>query len=477
MNQAQAPSSAPILYWVRRDLRLDDHEGLSAAQATGRPVVVVFIRDDRVEALGAAPKWRLGLGVAQFARALAAIGSRLILRSGPALEQLREMVAQTGACAVWWSRAYDPDTIARDREIKSALTAQGVEARSFAGQILFEPWRVQTKTGGYYRVYTPFWKALRGREVPAPLPAVVNLPAPAGWPVSETISAWNMGRAMHRRGRDVVGQHLRVGEVAAQARLAQFMDGPVSDYHHRRDRMDVCGTSKLSENLAYGEISIRRCWHAGLWARAQSKAGAEVFLKELIWREFACHLAYHTPHILTRNWRSDWDDFAWNREITAQVVAWQRGRTGVQLVDAAMREMYITGTMHNRGRMIVASYLSKHLMSDWRIGQAWFAQSLVDWDVAANAMGWQWSAGCGPDAAPFFRIFNPDTQAQKFDPVGHYRRRFLAEPFDTPAAQARSYFEAVPMSWGLKADQPYPQPVVALDVGRKRALAAYSARK
>jgi deoxyribodipyrimidine photo-lyase len=242
--------------------------------------------------------------------------------------------------------------------------------------------------------------------------------------------------------------------------------------------LDKDGTSGLSENLTHGEISARVCWHAGLRAMAEGKAGAETFLKEVIWRDFAYHLIYHTPHITSRSWRPEWDGFAWNTDAThPDVQAWMRGRTGLQAIDAAMREMYVTGRMHNRARMLVASYLTKHLLTHWKIGMDWFAECLVDWDPASNAMGWQWSAGSGPDATPYFRVFNPETQAEKFDPLGRYRRAWLAEISSQPPASALSFYEAIPRHWGLSPQDGYPaQPVVDAATGRRRALDAYENR-
>ena len=469
-------NKTPILFWFRRDLRLSDHEGLSAAAATGRPVIPVFIHDEVVETHGAAPKWRLGLGVAHFSKTLEGIGSGLILRRGRALDVLRDLVRETGAGAVWWSRAYDPAAIARDTEVKSGLTGDGIDAQSFKGHVLFEPWTVETKTGGFYKVYTPMWKNVRGRDLAADIPAVSTLRAPDNWPATDVIGDWNMAAAM-RRGEGIVAKHVVVGEAAAQTRLSVFVEDNIARYKDARDQMDKRGTSMLSENLTYGEISPRQCWHAGWRALHDGKSGAEIFLKELVWREFAYHLAYHTPRIIDQNWREEWDAFPWQTdEHSAEVTAWKQGRTGVQLVDAAMREMYVTGYMHNRGRMIVASYLTKHLMTHWKIGQAWFDDCLIDWDPASNAMGWQWSAGCGPDATPYFRVFNPATQAEKFDPARSYRARYVAELFSDHGPEAKDYFVAIPKSWGLSPDDDYPMPVVALADGRQRALDAYKGR-
>ncbi|WP_299736987.1 deoxyribodipyrimidine photo-lyase [uncultured Roseobacter sp.] len=466
-------SSSPILVWFRRDLRLSDHPALNAACATGRPVIPVFIHDDTVAALGAAPKWRLGLGLEAFDQSLRAKGSRLILRRGDALEHLQNLMRETGASAVYWSRLYDPAAVSRDTGVKSALKEQGADARSFGGHLMFEPWTVETKTGGFYKVYTPFWNMVKTREVEPPLPAPATLPAPSNWPESDTLSDWQMGRAMDR-GAEIVRPHLRLGEQAAQTRLATFVDRIVDGYDTTRDLPGVDGTSGLSQNLSLGEISPHQCWHAGQRARQEGKKGAETFLKELVWREFAYHLMHHTPHLLTGNWKEAWDAFPWHRDPNAPaVMAWKQGRTGIQFVDAAMREMYVTGTMHNRGRMIVASYLTKHLLTHWQIGMDWFEDCLVDWDPASNAMGWQWSAGSGPDATPYFRVFNPVTQLDKFDKNRDYVSRWIAEGRSHPSAQALSYFDAIPLSWKMTPKDAFPAPVVAADKGRKVALNAY----
>jgi deoxyribodipyrimidine photo-lyase len=467
-------TAAPLILWVRRDLRLDDNPMVAEAARSGRPLVPVFILDPETEALGAAPKWRLGLGVQAFARALQDRGLRLLLRRGPALEVLRALVAETGAAGVWWGRQYDPAAVARDTAVKSALKAAGTEARSFAGHLLHEPWSVETGQGGFYRVYTPFWKAVRGRDIPAPEAAPGQMRGPDHWPASDDLEQWRMGAAMNR-GAEVVRAHLHLGEAAALARLDSFLDARIARYADARDLPAVDGTSGLSENLAWGEIGPRRIWHAGWRRMEEGAAGAETFLKELVWREFAYHLMHHTPQITQRNWKPEWDSFPWQGD-SDRAEAWRRGMTGEPFVDAGMRELYVTGRMHNRARMIVASYLTKHLMTHWKIGLDWFADCLVDWDPAANAMGWQWAAGSGPDAAPFFRIFNPATQVEKFDPRGEYRRRFIAQMSRQPAPQALAFFDAVPRSWKLSARQPYPPPLVDLAEGRARALAAYAER-
>ncbi|MEP3439905.1 MAG: deoxyribodipyrimidine photo-lyase [Sulfitobacter sp.] len=467
---------SPVLLWLRRDLRLSDHPALTAAVESGRSVIPVFILDPQCEALGAAPKFRLGLGLEHFGKTLEQRGSRLILRRGDALTELRKLVEETGAEAVFWTRQYDPDAIKRDTAAKEALREQGLEARSFGGHLMFEPWTVETKTGGYYKVYTPFWRAVKTRDVEAPLAAPSTLNPPESWPVSNALEDWRMAAAM-RRGADVLRPYVQLGEEAAQNRLAVFLGEKVDKYNTTRDLPGVDGTSCLSENLGLGEISPHQCWHAGQRALHEGKGDAEVFLKELVWREFAYHLMHHTPRILTENWREEWQGFDWNEdERRAEVKAWKQGRTGIPFVDAAMREMYVTGRMHNRGRMIVASYLTKHLLCHWRIGQKWFEDCLIDWDPAANAMGWQWSAGSGPDATPYFRVFNPVTQLDKFDKNRDYTGRWIAEGMQDPSDTALSYFDAIPQSWPMAADDPYPDPVVDVADGRKRALHAYENR-
>lgn len=468
----------PVILWFRRDLRLDDNPMIAAAAETGAPICPVFICDDSVEGLGAAARWRLGEGVAHFAQTLAARGLKLVLRRGPAAEVLRDLVAQTGAGAVFWGRLYDPQARARDEAIKRDLRAAGLEAQSFPGHLLVEPWQVQTGAGGHFKVYTPFWRAVSARDWPAPADPPRSLRPMAVWPASEALESWQLGRAM-QRGAPVVARFAQIGEAAAMARLERFLAGPIVDYRSARDFVAQDGTSGLSENLTYGEIGPRRIWERAqaLMQATPGHSGAEHFAKELVWREFAYHLLFHTPHIATRSWRPEWDAFPWQGD-SPDAEAWRRGMTGEPFVDAGMRQLYVTGTLHNRARMIVASYLTKHLMTHWKIGLDWFADCLIDWDPAANAMGWQWAAGSGPDAAPYFRVFNPQTQAEKFDPKGLYRRRYIGElSHPRPAPQeAQLFFQAVPAGWKLDPARPYPAPIVTLAQGRERALAAYAAR-
>lgn len=472
----QANERPPIVLWFRKDFRLSDHPALAEATRQGRPIIPVCILDEVVERYGAAPKWRWGEAVAHFSGSLEALGSRLTLRRGRALDVLQQLVRETGAEDVWWTRAYDPDAIARDIDVKSTLTQSGLGVRSFPGHVLFEPWTVTTKAGGFFQVYSPMWRAVRGLDVPTPDPAPHNLMSPALWPLSDHLENWALEAAMDR-GAGVLAQFACVGEARALDRLTSFLDSRVDEYARNRDFPAMNATSRLSENLAWGEIGPRTVWHAGQRVLQEGRAGAEKFLKEVVWREFAYHLIYHTPHIAADNWRPEWDSFPWSEDEDTSVLRWKQGRTGIPLVDAAMRELYVTGTMHNRGRMIVGSFLTKHMLKHWRIGQRWFQECLIDWDPAANAMGWQWVAGSGPDATPYFRIFNPETQARKFDADRAYVADFMAELSPEPSPRALAYYQACPRSWARGPDDDYPAPVVDLAVGRTRALDAYAARK
>ncbi len=465
----------PIIVWFRRDFRLADHPALHAALALGHPVLPLVVLDPETLAMGPAALWRWGLAVEAFALRLQSMGSRLVLRRGPAPQVLAALLDETQAAGVLWSRSYDPNTTPRDALVKAMVKGRGLLAGSRPGFLLHEPAAVLTGAGGFYRVYTPFWNAVKGLPVAPPLPAPKALPAPDVWPVSDDLASWDLGAGM-RRGAAVVRPYQQVGEAAAMARLAAFIDIKADGYKLQRDFLAQDASSGLSENLTYGEISPRQIWHAGQRALHEGAAGAEHFLKELVWREFAWALMHHTPHIAHTNWRPEWEGFGW-RADNPDAEAWRRGQTGEPVVDAAMRQMFVTGTMHNRARMIVASYLTKHLLTDWRVGQAWFAQCLTDWDPAANAMGWQWVAGSGPDAAPYFRVFNPTTQAQNFDPDQSYRARYVAELSATPPKPALDFFAAAPISWRLDPKRPYPPPLISLPDGRARALAAYAQRK
>ena len=381
--------------------------------------------------LGAAPKWRLGLALKHFAQELTEKGSRLILRRGAALDVLRALVVETGARSVLWTRGLRarPDCSGHSGESGAegrwARGAKAIPVICCSNHGTWPP-RMAGSTRSIRQCGVPCATAKCLRLCPRP-PALLRQmsgPPATGWTIGRWAAPWIAAR-MWWPNTSMWAKRPRMGGWARFWRIASR--ATKSD----RDRLDMDACSGLSENLTYGEISPRTIWHAGWRALQDGQAQAEDFLKELVWREFAYHLIYHTPRLESENWRPDWDGFPWQGEGDA-VQAWRQGRTGIEVVDAAMRELYVTGRMHNRARMLVASFLTKHLLVDWRLGRDWFADCLVDWDPAANAMGWQWVAGSGPDAAPYFRIFNPDTQAQKFDPNAGYRKMWLAEASRTP---------------------------------------------
>lgn len=460
-------TKTPVILWLRRDLRLDDHPALAAACASARPVIPVFIRDAGFDRLGAATKWRFGLALEAFGRRLSDLGSQLILRSGPAAAVLDQVIQETGARQVFWSRSYDPAGLPEDIALKAGLKSAGIGAESFDGFLLVEPWRLQTKAGTGFRVFTPFWRALASQDIRRPLAPPTSLAAPEAFPRSEALEDWNLARGMDR-GALVVRPNVHVGETEAQLSLERFATERMAGYASGRDHPALLATSGLSENLTYGEISATRIWHRLRLAADLQSASAEPFLRQLAWRDFAWHLYWHAPDLPSKSWNPKWADFAWRQDPEA-LADWQRGQTGIDLVDAGMRELHVTGRMHNRVRMVVASYLTKHLLIDWREGARFFAEHLVDFDPAANAMGWQWVAGSGPDAAPYFRVFNPERQADKFDPKRAYIDRFLG---DTP--EAHSFYDAIPKSWKITAASP-SKPARLLSEGRERALRAYSA--
>ena len=465
-----------ILYWIRRDLRICDNPALSEAVNSGALVVPVFIYDEWFSELGAAPKFRLEKSLLFLQKQYEKLGSYLLIKKGPAGRILHDLIKETSATSVVWARDLEPKAIARDSEIKKDLKAHGISVKSFRGQVLFEPWTVSTKTGGFYKVYTPFWNSVRDREVERCLQSPKSVSSPTLRPNTLSVGDLNLGNKMSR-GRKILGQYVEAGELVAQTKLRKFLDGPVVNYSNDRNIPQINGTSLLSDHLAWGEISPNQCWNSTFPMVINGVQGSEIFLKELVWRDFAYHLIYHTPHIVSKNWRQEWDAFPWRTDPKHNdVLAWKQGRTGIPFVDAAMREMYVTGRMHNRGRMIVASFLTKHLMTHWRIGLDWFSECLIDWDPASNAMGWQWSAGSGPDATPYFRVFNPVTQLQKFDPEGIYKKRWIAELSDTPSATSLAYFEAIPKYWKFGKESAYPPAIMSPEEGRNRALEAYSSR-
>lgn len=466
------------IVWFRQDLRVLDNPALAAALERGTPVVPVYILDEAGEGrwpMGGASRWWLHHSLAALDAALRERGSRLVLARGESGAVLRELIKATGANAVFWNRRYEPTVIARDRELQAGL---GVEATDFNASLLFEPDAMRNKAGAPFQMFTPFWKHCLTLKVEEPLRLRAGgIPAPAKWPRSCTLdelglrptSGWDAGFAAV----------WTPGEAGARARLKQFTAGAMADYADRRDRPDVDGTSALSPHLHFGEIGPRQIW-AAVKASAKGSGmfppnrGAQVFLSEVGWREFAHHLVYHFRRTPEAPLRAEFAAFPWQTNA-AQLRAWQRGRTGYPIVDAGMRQLWATGWMHNRVRMIVASFLVKHLRISWREGADWFWDTLVDADLASNTLGWQWTAGCGADAAPYFRIFNPILQGQKFDPAGDYVRRWVPELAKLPTEFIHQPWEApmhVLAEAGVTLGRDYPQPIVDHGEARVAALAA-----
>jgi deoxyribodipyrimidine photo-lyase len=472
-------SAAPVIVWFRQDLRLADNPALSFAAGSGAPVVALYVLDDAGHgawAPGGASRWWLQGSLLSLAADLRSRGIALVLRRGAAQAALDAVIAETGAGSVLWNRCYEPALRQRDEAIKSALSARGIAARSFNAGLLFEPWTIATQSGQPYKVYTPFARACRAAEAPPlPVAAPERLRAPDVAIACDDLESWQLAP----RRPDWAGglrESWQPGEVGAQKRLARFLAEAVDGYKEERNRPDIEATSRLSPHLHFGEISPRQLWHA---AMAREGAGPQHFISELLWREFAHHLLFHFPTLPERNWKAEFDAFPW-RDGTEGLAAWQRGLTGYPIVDAGMRELWHTGWMHNRVRMIVASFLVKDLMLPWQLGEAWFWDTLVDADLANNAASWQWVAGCGADAAPYFRVFNPVLQGEKFDPAGDYVRRYVPELARMPAKWIHRPWEADAATLraaGVVLDGNYPQTIVDHGEARVRALAAFAKLK
>jgi deoxyribodipyrimidine photo-lyase len=471
---SESEADGPVLVWFRRDLRLADNPALSAAAAAGRSVIPVYVLDQTpaVRPIGAAGAWWLNASLCALAEDLNRLGSRLVLRRGPASATLTALVEEVGASAVFWNRLYDPGLMDEDRRLETALGERGVEVRTFKADLLLEPWELRTKTDGFYQVFTPFWRAAKAAiHAVETTPAPKVLPAPRVWPQTEGLASWGL----HPKHPDWSSGFnvFSPGEAGARAALDRFLDGPVEAYAEDRNRPDRSGVSRLSPHLHWGEIGPNRVW-SSLHAKGP-KRGGEVFLSELGWREFNHHLLFHRPDLPERNFKSGFDAFPW-RDDPRGLKAWRQGRTGYPMVDAGMRELWSTGYMHNRVRMIAASFLIKHLLIDWRAGERWFWDTLLDASPANNVLNWQWVAGSGADAAPFFRIFNPVTQGHKFDPDGAYVRRWVPELSALPAPLIHSPWMAdaeVLAGANIALGETYPHPIVDHDMARRRALQAY----
>jgi deoxyribodipyrimidine photo-lyase len=442
-------AETPSIVWLRDDLRVTDNPALSAAAKRGGPVVVVYVLDEvsaGVRPLGGASKWWLHHSLAALAESLKKLGGDLVLRRGDAASEISALVDETGAGAVFWNRRY---AAARelDADLKASLRGQGVDVHSFQANLLFEPWTISSAEGNPYRVFTPFWRACLNAGAPRdPIPAPGALQSSEvesdkldDWELLPTKPDWAGG----------LRDRWTPGEPSALATLERFADGDLAEYD-RRDEPGLDATSHLSPHLRFGEVSPFQVWHrmhGTLSTRAHKNRDG--YLRQLVWREFNWNILFYSPELATKNFHEEYDAFPWQKPKPAQLSAWQSGNTGIRLVDAGMRELWATGYMHNRVRLVAASFLVKNLLIDWRIGEQWFWDTLVDADEANNAGNWQWVAGSGADAAPYFRVFNPDLQASRFDPRGEYTSRWIPDD-------------------GLAT-----QPIVDLAETRRAALAAY----
>ncbi len=465
----------PLILWFRQDLRLSDHPALLAAVASGQPVLPLFILEegDATRPLGGAARWWLHHSLSSLKRDLAACGAQLALKRGKAASILDTVIAETNASGVIWSRCYEPEARQRDDAITASLRARQLKAEGFNGSLLFEPEQIKTKTGTPYQVFTPYWKACLQAAPPAAATAAPSRINGYSGASSLTLEEFDLLPT----SPDWAGglrENWQPGEAGAQHRLAEFLEKALGQYKKGRDFPAQPLTSRLSPHLHWGEISVRQIWHAATALAFSYPEDTAHFLRELGWREFSHHLLYHFPELPTRPLNRRFETFPW-REDAAALKRWQTGQTGVPIVDAGMRELWHTGWMHNRVRMIVGSYLVKDLLIHWQKGEAWFWDTLLDADLANNCCGWQWIAGCGADAAPYFRVFNPTLQGQKFDPQGDYVRRWCPELAPLPDKYIHQPWAAPPLllqEAGVKLGTTYPFPAIDHHEARSRALEA-----
>ena len=458
---------ALTLVWFRDDLRISDNPALAAAADRGDDIVACYVFDedtDGMRPLGGASKWWLHHSLVALEESLDDLGVPLVLRRGAAGDVIPALVQEASADAVVWNRRYGLAERTADAALKESLGHQGVDVTSYQANLMFEPWEVTSGAGEAYKVFTPFWRACLATRTPRrPLPAPTSLHGPrlesddlGEWGLLPTKPDWAQGL------RDT----WTPGENGAHRRLDLFLDASLRGYKDNRNLPGVQGTSMLSPHLRFGEISPFEVYHAAQGQKDSSIADdIRVYGSELGWREFSWQLLYFNPELATVNYRPEFNAFAWEISTDAELEAWQRGRTGYPLIDAGMRQLWEIGWMHNRVRMATASFLIKNLMIDWRVGERFFWDCLVDADAASNAASWQWVAGSGADASPYFRIFNPVLQSKKFDPDGKYLTRFVPELENA---------ENIHEPWkGSVSD--YPAPIVDLKESRERALSAYKA--
>ncbi|MEX1196734.1 MAG: deoxyribodipyrimidine photo-lyase [Pseudohongiellaceae bacterium] len=469
-----------MIHWFRRDLRLTDNPALQEAATAGR-VLPLFILDTRHGELmrtGAASRWWLHHSLLALDRSL---DGRLRVVAGDPLVLLPALIRQAGARAVYWNRCYEPWQIARDRQLKATLKEVDIEAHSFNASLLWEPWEVHKDNGEPYRVFTPYYRrGCLGRPAPQrPRPAPDALPSkpPEDGEVCGPEAIRALGLLPDHPWHKQLETHWSIGEAGARQRLDDFLANGLDDYREGRNFPARPNTSRLSAALHFGELSPRQVWHAASEEALTRGLEKELdsFQSELGWREFSYYQLYHNPDLPAANLQAKFDQFPWLDRPEARR-AWQQGRTGIPLVDAGMRELWQTGYLHNRVRMVVASFLTKNLMQHWQHGERWFRDTLVDADLASNCAGWQWVAGCGLDAAPYFRIFNPVTQSRRFDPQGDYIRRYVPELAALPDRHLHAPWEApasVLEECDIRLGQDYPEPMVDLKQSRVAALDAF----
>ncbi|MEM7463776.1 MAG: deoxyribodipyrimidine photo-lyase [Pseudomonadota bacterium] len=475
-NSHDRPDNAPAIVWFRDDLRIADNPALEYASSQNRPIIPLFIFETNLPEhahLGGAQKWMLHHALKSLDANLKTLGARLILAEGDALEILQGLVSRHGAGSVYWNRRYTQYGIKTDINIKSTLTEDKIEARSFQAALLHEPSKILTAAGGPFKVYSPFWRAFERQPAPRPV-----LPKPVQMTGMDGIGSLEIDDFALLPTRPDWASGLRetwdASESGAQDCLDEFVANGLHGYAKGRDIPAKKNVSRLSPYLRYGLVSPYQLWHAAVEADAPENDKLK-FCKELVWREFSYHLLYHFPSLGWQNFNSSFDDFPWLKE-SRDIKAWQKGKTGYPLVDAGMRELWHTGYMHNRVRMVTASFLIKHLMVDWRVGERWFWDTLVDADPASNTASWQWVAGSGADAAPYFRIFNPIIQGKKFDPDGTYVRKWVPELSGLPDKYLHEPWlapEHVQEEAGIQMGTSYPFPIVDHKAARDRALDAY----
>ena len=479
-------SALPCIVWFRDSLRVSDHPALQAAAQTGGPVICLYVFDEssaplcapNARPLGGAARWWLAQSLRALQNSLASLGAPLVLRKGPAATVIAELAREHGVGAVFWNEVEQAPHRAVADEVTMALEETGAAPRRLPGDLLVAPPRIRNKDARGLRVFTPFWKRLQALGDPSePLPAPKALCTLQDL-ASDRIENWGLepsGPDWARGFRET----WRPGEASGRERLSEFLAEGLAGYASGRDRPDRAGTSRLSPHLRFGEVSPRQLWQAGRFASANTPAlagDADKLLSELGWREFCRHLLFDVPDLEKRNLQPSFNAFPWRQDEEA-LQAWQRGRTGYPIVDAGMRELWRTGIMHNRVRMVTASFLVKHLLIDWREGEKWFWDTLVDADPGSNPANWQWVAGSGADAAPYFRVFNPMLQGEKFDPDGRYVRRWVPELERLPAPVIHQPWTATPIELkaaGLELGRTYPAPIIDHKTGRARALKAYS---